>query len=1063
MFSIFPERVLDSSIHTALLVGIVVTWLATETLGWVFAGFVVSGYVAALAIAHPLSAVATILETVLTYGAVWGIAIGARRLGLWQRAFGRERFLLFLIASVPVRLLVEGLAAPHVEGLLRPLVDSPQWVSGQFFSIGIILVPLWANAFWKVGLSRGLLQTGTTTGITYLALQYVLIPLTNFKLGRFELTFENLALDFLAMPKVYIVLLITAVVATRNTRKYGWDFNGILVPSLLAIILFTPEKAGVTLAEAVLLVWVYRGLLRIPAIGRLNLEGPRRLVSMYALAYMLKWIIAWCSVRWFPGVFVSDLFGFGYLLTSLIAVKCVEQRDAPKIIVRLGFTAVQGFVLGIGVSMALTLLVPTLDDKSVRAPSSTDTETAQRLDTSVTLGRASIRRSAVPIREAVGGRMVEALAAFRLLGSEPTASEKTKAAGAWRDLGLDVRWVRRADGRRCLSASDARFDAREPDGIPLFWWCGGDTPALLVTRPLADSASLWIGGWLMHYGDFSSLIVLGTDDEWGGLSRSALEIRAQKVHGTLVRDALGKKSVVLVATTPANASSLDTKAQAAGVIATGFRDLLPGLRLAFTRDHGALQELWSELDPRDAILSVSLADVDRQLVQKGFGAQPLDGAGSLVALVSGNDAPAHEADEADEADEGHDRRQRTQRQRETVESDPLLSLAERVAFAELLVGEGLARAAASDASSVAPASYRYVADQLGFRVRSMASAAGTPVWVLDEPVSASDADGSSRREWGTWVFRPGAAILPTEPQGQDHKGRSTNNQSVVVAAPLAVEEKGTAQVAAKIFEDLRADGLWLAGAASRANGNHEGGVPGRLGPELPVEQLALWESLRPDVDDDEWRRRLVVVREQRQSDSTLEDVIVASAEETFLQSDQRRVLDALAPALDSWTSVGFEDGRVETASTVPSSFFGVRYLHALEHGRATALWFSPRVLREVRGAPAREQRVEQYRSLGLHIWTPEEADVVLARVSAANPVHKKRVVELMSFHANHGAQAPLQRLLDDPDVEVALVVSDVRTEFLAWGSDWLCRVGAAAAVTRAPDSCWQLAKKGGEG
>ena len=1053
MFSIFPERVLDSSIHTALLVGIVVTWLATETLGWVFAGFVVSGYVAALAIAHPLSAVATIIETILTYGAVWVVAIGARRLGLWQRAFGRERFLLFLIASVPVRLLVEGLAAPHVEGLLRPLVDSPQWVSGQFFSIGIILVPLWANAFWKLGLARGLLQTGTTTAITYLALQYFLIPLTNFKLGRFELTFENLALDFLAMPKVYIVLLITAVVATRNTRKYGWDFNGILVPSLLAIILFTPEKAVVTLAEAVLLVWVYRGLLRIPAIGRLNLEGPRRLVSMYALAYMLKWIIAWCSVRWFPGIFVSDLFGFGYLLTSLIAVKCVEQRDAPKVIVRLGVTAVQGFVLGIGISMALTLLVPTLDDKSVRAPSSTDTETAGRLDTSVTLGRASIRRSAVPIREAVGARMVEALAAFRLLGSEPTIEDKRKAAGTWRDLGMDVRWVRRADGQRCLSASDARFDAREPDGIPLFWWCGGDAPALLVPRPLADSASLWIGGWLMHYGDFSSLIVLGTDDEWGGLSRSALEIRAQKVHGTLVRDALGEKSVVLVVTTPDSESSLDTKAQAAGVIATELRGLLPGLRLAFARDHGALQELWSELDPRDAILSVSLADIDRQLAQNGFAAQPLDGAGSLVALVSGTEVRGPER---------HDRQQPPERQAEDVESDLQLSLAERVAFAALLVGDGLARAATSDASSVAPASYRYVADQLGFRVRSMASASGTPVWVLDEVVSASDPDGSSRRDWGTWVFRPGADTVPATDAAQ-RQDAGPVTQPVIVAAPLAVREKGTAQVATKIFEELRADALWLAGAESRANGHHTGAVPGRLGSELPVEQLALWESLRPDADDDEWRRRLVLVREQRHRDSTLEDVIIASAEETFLESDQRLVLDSLSPALESWPSVGFEDGRVETASSVPSSFFGVRYLHALERGRATALWFSPRVLREVRGAPAREQRVEQYRSLGLPIWTPKEADALLARVSAANPVRRNRVLELMSFHANHGAQAPLQRLLDDPEVEVALVVSDVRTEFLAWGSDWLCRVRAATVVARASDSCWQLAKKGGEG
>src|SRR5687767_12263227 len=121
MLEIFPARVLDSSIHTSLLVGILVTWLATETFGFVFAGFVVAGYLAAIALVHPMSFLAAAVETILTYGVVWLIGAGARRLRLWNLVFGRERFLLFLVFSAPIRLLVEGVAAPHIEPLLHPL------------------------------------------------------------------------------------------------------------------------------------------------------------------------------------------------------------------------------------------------------------------------------------------------------------------------------------------------------------------------------------------------------------------------------------------------------------------------------------------------------------------------------------------------------------------------------------------------------------------------------------------------------------------------------------------------------------------------------------------------------------------------------------------------------------------------------------------------------------------------------------------------------------------------------------------------------------------------------
>ncbi|MCB1807573.1 MAG: hypothetical protein KDJ99_21205, partial [Candidatus Competibacteraceae bacterium] len=91
-----------------------------------------------------------------------------------------------------------------------------------------------ANQFWKPGLARGLLGLGVTVGLTYLIVRYGLMELTNFTISRIGYLYEDLASSVLASPKAYIILLTTAFVASRMNLRYGWDFNGILIPSLLA-------------------------------------------------------------------------------------------------------------------------------------------------------------------------------------------------------------------------------------------------------------------------------------------------------------------------------------------------------------------------------------------------------------------------------------------------------------------------------------------------------------------------------------------------------------------------------------------------------------------------------------------------------------------------------------------------------------------------------------------------------------------------------------------------------------------------------------------------------------
>src|SRR5262249_33985577 len=47
MINIFPRSGFDQSVTTPVLIGVLVSWFFTETFGWIFAGLVVPGYLAA--------------------------------------------------------------------------------------------------------------------------------------------------------------------------------------------------------------------------------------------------------------------------------------------------------------------------------------------------------------------------------------------------------------------------------------------------------------------------------------------------------------------------------------------------------------------------------------------------------------------------------------------------------------------------------------------------------------------------------------------------------------------------------------------------------------------------------------------------------------------------------------------------------------------------------------------------------------------------------------------------------------------------------------------------------
>src|SRR5262249_53915651 len=147
----------------------------------------------------------------------------------------------------------------------------------SFSSIGLVLVPLAANQFWKLDLRRGLTQLAVPTGIVYLVLTRLLLRHTNLTFSSIELTYENVALDFLATPKASPSPPAAPSRARPSTPPHAWHYTGTLIPALLALACFSPLRLATPAAEALLLVGAVRLALLLPFLRARNLEGPRKI------------------------------------------------------------------------------------------------------------------------------------------------------------------------------------------------------------------------------------------------------------------------------------------------------------------------------------------------------------------------------------------------------------------------------------------------------------------------------------------------------------------------------------------------------------------------------------------------------------------------------------------------------------------------------------------------------------------------------------------------------------------------------------------------------------------
>ncbi len=353
--NIFPAGGLASSVITTVWVGIFVVCMFNLRFGWVMSGLIVPGYLVPLLLIKPSAAVVVLVESVITYFLVWFYSeVLSMRMG-WSRFFGRDRFFAMVLVSVAIRIISDGYALPAIGAWVNQEWHWDFDFQNNLHSFGLIITALVANNFWKTGLRRGLFTNAVTIGITYCLVRFVLMEYTNFSMSNIGFLYEDVASSFLASPKTYIILIITAFLASRMSLYYGWDFSGILIPALLALQWHQPQKIIMSFVEAVVIYWLATLALQAPLFKRITVEGARKLLLFFNVSFAYKIMLSYAILAWWPGIKISDYYGFGYLLPTLIALKMHDKQIMARMsasilqtsMVACGFATVLGFGLSL--------------------------------------------------------------------------------------------------------------------------------------------------------------------------------------------------------------------------------------------------------------------------------------------------------------------------------------------------------------------------------------------------------------------------------------------------------------------------------------------------------------------------------------------------------------------------------------------------------------------------------------------------------------------------------------------------------------------------------------------
>lgn len=933
--AIFPEGGLAGSVITTVWVGMAVVVFFNLRFGWVLSGLVIPGYLVPLLLAKPAAAFVVVAEGVATYGLVWLYSeYLSARLG-WNNFFGRDRFFALVLCSILVRIVSDGFLLPALGEWLN---HSFQWqldYRNNLHSFGLIIVSLIANNFWKTGLRRGVIPLLVTVGLTLLIVRYLLMTLTNFNISSLSYAYEDLATSILASPKAYIILVVTAFLASRMNLLYGWDFSGILVPSLLALQWYQPGKILATFAETGVILLLAHGVLQLPMFRGMTIEGGRKLLLFFNISYLYKFVLAYLMLWWWPEQKISDIYGFGYLLPTLLATKMYEKG----IYARMTRATLQvSLVAALGATL-LGFALTWLPDPWAANPANAQTPPAVAKITKLTLIEATrqesiaIRRSRLPAQvvNATGFQLDQWRAGLLELAQyrrERQPEHLVEASRLLDQVGLRVELI---ENRYLLLREN------EPRRFWGFYALDLETEndlALEVPAPLDERGTLESGAWLMRVMGAQSLAIASAPrriNQEGSVDVLAAPQTPYQVFHQVFgnRQTLQVRGYTGQSARLASASRRGVAPPEAGPPASSLwvkRALPDGLDLSRLKDLiGDFEVRWGELPLQNLQRETTLSgfaelqlrsDAIRRLLGRALASEGTGAVNPGQAAIDGSLPDWLLADTTRIAPPGSNLYRKPAVEELLFFDDEVVTPLLRAVAAEH-GDKGLSDAGKTELRIIEAAAASLGYQLLRFHHRSN----GSDYLILAEAPSGGHPE--RLRYWGSYIFRLGVS------------------QSVLVQVPRPVFEVNSLELALALFESMHARALLIGGASPEANQDHSADLLRFANKENvfnAVNQAILRES---------GSTPLLIVQsrslgERRDLPMPGADIVLATTAGAQSPAQMSALGRRLIEALTRFgLRVAFSDGTPAMAGYEAGGLPQAFYLNATQNKEMVVFWASP--------------------------------------------------------------------------------------------------------------------------
>lgn len=1011
---IFPEGSLASSVITTTWIGVMVVAFFNLRFGWVLSGLVVPGYLVPLLFLRPWAVVVVLLESVATYAIVWVFSELLSRAGYWGRLFGRDRFLALLLCSVAVRLVSDAWVLPAVAAYVGEHYNQQFEYASDLHSFGLIIIALVANQLWKTGPARGVQTLVITVGTTFLIVRYGLMEFTNFHITALSFLYEDVASSILASPKAYIILLTTAFLASRMNLRYGLDHGGILIPALVALQWFQPLKVATTIAEAFVIYFVALALLRLPMLAGAALDGARKLVLFFSIAFAYKMALGFLIPWLAPETKVTDFFGFGYLLATMLAMTMHDKMILPRVTRATLQTSLVGAVAASIIGFGITVLfepVRLFGAPLAQEAGATHASDGSSLTELLDRDRVAFYRARLSPGEAAPAVWETAafIDAVRLIQRRAEGGDGTILADARRLLSevgydaieIDGRYVYLRDARPGTSRGVYIVDRQAAAG-----------PLLEVPVPMEGNGLATAGLTLFKELQGRALAVAGA--EWTATSAIGREALTdadgffQAFHRLMARDDVVQLRALQDATDPASGSLLSTKST-----------LPRGL------DRKRLEQLIGQVGPQ--IGGVPTANLQRQSAASGFAELFVD-ATAVRRLVLRDEAKAKTLPlHTTSLSARMLAMQRSIGDRETASRPPPtldeLLFFDREVLTEIVrvIEDGYRRGAWSaeglERLAVAAASARVLGYQLE-RLRDDASGAEFLVLRDEQPSRTGDR--------GSYVFRLG--------DGQPF---------IVEVSPLL--EGDVTAYATRLFERLGASALLIGGSPTSTNTDDSNDPIARRDRHSVfnlVQQVLLRESGRGSM-------MVVQCRALRPIEKVVPDfqVIVSLDDGAMTAEELSPLATRLAARLsDDGLQLRFNEGSSAVAGDEVAERSRLTYLGQAWNKEFAVLWLGPGTRLSASPAIALDEDRPKFDALGIATEATAVASYLAEHGTVADQLPVPEVRQTMrSYRATR--DVVLLQLLRDRTLGVRLVhLIDTATSqpFLAFLDAATGRVAALA-------------------